>query len=858
MQSPGLILRFWKRIEDKDKRKKDHLVHDDERKRTEIRKGLKALKALTPEDVATEPGRQSFKARKKDLVRKMTRYCRDLKNGDHSAPSTSHFNHVKRATALVKNLRVEELDLSEASEGAEVDWDNLAVDVSALEAELTQPEAAEDEDEGDSTLAQSPTAPASYVSSIIGDEDEGDSIPAQRHRTSEQATEGQPAAHGSEPAAPADLFKAKLRQVSELDLQLRKANPTLAEELRPLLNQAVEHAKGGRFAEGSAALSAFAERARGALPAPADGLPKPPAETTEQWARRIDLNRYKVDRTLKSGNFGTVSLLEPWDLGAPALVFKAPTGASSLRSFRREAEFYQKVGDHPHIVKCLGMRDVGGKRGLVLEAVRGKDMQDTMKRLRAGYKDHKKVTQEQFWGVLQFTLAQTLDTLEHIHKQGVVHHDIKPDNIMIDAATGDIKLVDFGVAADENRQATGGPFGHMAPDNLIYGQVTGQADVFSVGAAARGLGENLPSFDYNAPSAPTDNDEWIRAIKQFGLDLDPEEDTALHRGTADSPASTADRRKQHHKVAGRYGAATEYTKFVNALMHPDPGQRLTLEQARGHPFLRERLLDDDAARAVVRQVLQPEAQPEGEGTESLPADNDHLTSLHLLANCERLLAQIPPLEQSGRTKADRCRVDLARALHLHRSPPQTAEERGRHEEQLAHLRYACRQYEGWEARWEQTVAHLTRILDDVVGKLTGQLKDKVELEKVKVKFEKIQEKVKGDLKNLMAQRNATRAEVAELRRAVGDGPELAPPARDAEPADDVGPSEPRGSSPSPGAEGAESGGRSASAYADLNEEAHTDLNKGNRYADLKEEVDTDLNEAGAFGRPDVAYGPGNG
>ena len=46
-------------------------------------------------------------------------------------------------------------------------------------------------------------------------------------------------------------------------------------------------------------------------------------------------------------------------------------------------------------------------------------------------------------------LEQILDTLEYMHGQGVVHRDIKPDNILIDSE-GNYKIADFGMATDQN------------------------------------------------------------------------------------------------------------------------------------------------------------------------------------------------------------------------------------------------------------------------------------------------------------------------------------------------------------------------------------------------------------------------
>jgi hypothetical protein len=61
--------------------------------------------------------------------------------------------------------------------------------------------------------------------------------------------------------------------------------------------------------------------------------------------------------------------------------------------------------------------------------------------------------------------------------------------------------------------------------------------------------------------------------------------------------------------AGEAGADTDYTRFVNWAMHPDPDQRPTAEQALNHEFLTKPLLTDSEARAVLRMVLQAQGRP---------------------------------------------------------------------------------------------------------------------------------------------------------------------------------------------------------------------------------------------------------
>src|SRR5262249_16403961 len=154
------------------------------------------------------------------------------------------------------------------------------------------------------------------------------------------------------------------------------------------------------------------------------------------------------------------------------------------------------------IVRCLGMQTVNGKEGLVLEMVKGKNSEAIFQEMRALI-DTGELSDEEYWGVVQFTVARTLGAIAHMEKQGVAHNDIRPANIMLEAATGEVKLIDFGIASTLDQQfadnlQTPIGFGTVAPELVTDRTPTSGSDVFSAGSMAYHMGER-DKFTYVDP-----------------------------------------------------------------------------------------------------------------------------------------------------------------------------------------------------------------------------------------------------------------------------------------------------------------------------------------------------------------------
>jgi serine/threonine protein kinase len=189
------------------------------------------------------------------------------------------------------------------------------------------------------------------------------------------------------------------------------------------------------------------------------------------------LNRFLIERRIGSGGFGVV--YEAWDgrLERPVAVKAIEQRGEAGRRVLREAQAAARL-NHPGIVTLYELGEEDGNALLVTELVEG----STLARLAHGGE-----LSDREIGEIGADLCEALD---HAHSRGVVHRDIKPQNVQITEGDGDgeprAKLMDFGVARlseDSPLTAPGdivGTLAYMAPEQA-EGRLAGpEADVYSL------------------------------------------------------------------------------------------------------------------------------------------------------------------------------------------------------------------------------------------------------------------------------------------------------------------------------------------------------------------------------------------
>ncbi|MHC4092312.1 MAG: tetratricopeptide repeat protein [Planctomycetota bacterium] len=212
---------------------------------------------------------------------------------------------------------------------------------------------------------------------------------------------------------------------------------------------------------------------------------EPEARAESDSSRRI--GRYDVRRALASGGMGTVYEAvqdHPHRLVALKVMRRGTTSSSALRRFRHEAEILGRLR-HAHIAQIYeaGTFDEGegAQPYFAMELVRGRPL--------LGYCQANDLGTRQRLELFNLIC----DAVQYAHHQGVIHRDLKPDNILVDDA-GEPKILDFGIAraTDSDLQITTvqtdigqliGTVPYMSPE-----QVTGdpheldtRSDVYSLG-----------------------------------------------------------------------------------------------------------------------------------------------------------------------------------------------------------------------------------------------------------------------------------------------------------------------------------------------------------------------------------------
>ncbi len=193
---------------------------------------------------------------------------------------------------------------------------------------------------------------------------------------------------------------------------------------------------------------------------------------------------YRIVRLLGRGGMGAVYLAHEDGLDRDVAIKALPperAGSAEIRErFRREARTAARL-THPNVVPLHTFGEVEGTMYYVMGYVPGQS-------LAARLASEGPLPEPE----AKRLLAEIAGALEYAHQQGVVHRDIKPDNILLEDGSGRPLLTDFGiakaVAGEESLTSTGSIIGtpsYMSPEQASgRGEVDARSDLYSLGVMA--------------------------------------------------------------------------------------------------------------------------------------------------------------------------------------------------------------------------------------------------------------------------------------------------------------------------------------------------------------------------------------
>ena len=259
---------------------------------------------------------------------------------------------------------------------------------------------------------------------------------------------------------------------------------------------------------------------------------------------------YKIIKTLGAGSMGVVLLVEKEGCNYAMKILRretnTPLSKTKRKRFFREAEIMKAIS-HPNIVKVydFGFTEEDDVPYFIMEYVSGRSLREFI--------DNIKISNDEKTEIIK----QVLEALDTVHEAGILHRDVKPENIII-TEDNTAKLTDFGIARIEASNLTftlellGTP-AYMAPESFTNSIKKDQrSDIFSVGVIYYELLTGVKPFSgetIEEMMESVQNDLPVEPCK-IAQNLDPHIQDVLGKMLAKNPKE-------------RFKSATEVIKALN-------------------------------------------------------------------------------------------------------------------------------------------------------------------------------------------------------------------------------------------------------------------------------------------------------
>ena len=269
--------------------------------------------------------------------------------------------------------------------------------------------------------------------------------------------------------------------------------------------------------------------------------------------------RYTIERVLGRGASATVYLaLDATSGNRVALKVLRPELAQSAASdrFLREIRVTTRL-KHPNVLQVLDAGESAGRLYFALPYMEGAALRQRMDR-------DKQLPLSECVRIVA-TIAETLD---YAHEQGLIHRDVKPENILF--SNGEARLADFGIARalesamnmTADSTTTGvvrGTVAYMSPEQAsATGKIDGRSDVYSLGCVLYEMIAGMPAFLGPTPEAVL--------AQRFSH---PPRDIRVYRSTVSDELSAVVMKALEFSPADRFQTGAEFAAALRALEAKD-------------------------------------------------------------------------------------------------------------------------------------------------------------------------------------------------------------------------------------------------------------------------------------------------
>ncbi|MGH2424968.1 MAG: protein kinase domain-containing protein [bacterium] len=249
---------------------------------------------------------------------------------------------------------------------------------------------------------------------------------------------------------------------------------------------------------------------------------------------RVIAGEYEILGRISEGGMATVYQVRRASdgqvLALKVLREQYAADAEFVERFQREAKAVSELS-HPHMVHVFASGEDDGIHFIAMEFVEGEDLKRLLRRER-----------RLPWSRAAEIAAQVCEVLEYAHAHGIIHRDIKPQNILL-TKDGEVKVADFGIAramSSATITQTGTVLGsvqYLAPEQARGSPVGRTADVYALGVVLYEMVTGSLPFDEDSPIAIAlkHMDQDPPRPSTYAPDLPPRAEGIILRALAKAP-----------------------------------------------------------------------------------------------------------------------------------------------------------------------------------------------------------------------------------------------------------------------------------------------------------------------------------